>query len=202
MTTKSTTPSAVPAAATSGHHATGVSAGSSVPAQPTTKPARQAAKAESPNGVLCKNRSLISPAANPTRAPVVGPADKPGANGQQHHEVGGDVIDPQVVAESGLQRGCPAARTRATFRPVDGQPVLTGPPPGCAFTRSGATKQHPHELQVDQVGERVHGYGELQGARRRADRQDRADGDAGGEVLEPADRSSPGRRRVSPARRR
>ena len=79
--------------------------------QPATKPARQAASADNPNGVLCRNRSLNSPAAKPTAAPRPGRLETR-ADREEHHEVRGHIVYPQVRRRKWSGPGSPATRRK------------------------------------------------------------------------------------------
>ena len=57
----------------------------------------------------------------------VGTGDEAGANGQQHQQVGGDVINPQVVAEGGLQED-PHRQEQGDLEHRPGQGALIVPP--------------------------------------------------------------------------
>ena len=96
-------------------------------AHPTAKPAKQAASAESPNGVLWRKRSPMSPAPKPTTAPASGPPTKPAQTASSTMKSGATSY-PQVVAERGLQEDPSASRTAdLEDRPGPGRAHSTDP---------------------------------------------------------------------------
>ena len=131
MTTNRTTPSAVPAAAIAGasHKRRRKKL---VLAQPTTKPARQAARADKPERRVLQEQVAQQPRGETDDGALVRAPDEPGAHRQEQHEVRGDVVNPQVVAETGLDEDAQQQDDQDLEPGLDPSPAHNATPRRCS----------------------------------------------------------------------